>query len=119
MHDLSGHSQFFDRLRRVIINNSIELVVSGNRAVLHVGGVDPSAPKEEVVFTRPAAVSAFGILAQVLEEQGQSANPEAPRPIRLRWEPCPRCEGRGHLRDLEDNHLECELCHGSGIHRRW
>lgn len=113
MHHLEGQSSWFDRIRRVMLSNSIELEVTPDRARLLIGG-RPGEPKREVVFTRPTVVSSMGIVAQVIEEEGGIDNTSAPSHF-TRWLPCPACNGRGG--DFDNNEIwqDCHACHGAGL----
>jgi len=114
MHSLSGQSMWYDRVHRVPLGNAIELEVTKDRAELLIGPVDRDAPKESVVFTRPAVVSALAIVVQVIEEQG-GLNASAPELVdKTHWIECPACGGRGGREDNYGTWHECPRCEGAG-----
>lgn len=107
MHSLVGQSILYDRVQRVMLGNSLELEVTGERAVIRVGGIERDTPADEVVFRQTGIVCAFRMVAQVIEEQGGPEELAAPNP-----RTCPMCEGRlGGFDDLE-NWIDCPKCGG-------
>ncbi len=124
-HNLKGQSQLYDRQRRVMLSNEVELDISGAIARVMVGSMD-ERPDEGVTFRRPAIVSAMNILAQLIEELGTpqvEANPDPDAPIMLRprrrlsWTTCPTCDGNCGLYDALGNWHECDTCEGAGVCR--
>jgi hypothetical protein len=124
-HRLKGHSQMFDQVRRVMLNNALALDITSGEARLVVGAID-DREGESVSFRNPVAVAAFGILSQVMEETGAPAveavvEPQEPVVIRpkrrLSWITCPACNGEGGKPDLHGNWHECDVYAGAGVAR--
>lgn len=117
MHHLSGHSHFFDRIRRVHLANAIDLEVAAKQARLLVGPASGEGARELIVFRRPGPVSTCSIIAQVLEEQGTIAANAGVRIGNQTWMPCTDCQQAGGIYDNEESWLSCGRCHGTGIIR--
>lgn len=117
MHNLSGHSQFYDRIRRVHLANAVDLEVMAKQARLLIGPASGLGAKELIVFNRPGPVSTCSIIAQVLEECGTAAANQGVRIGNQTWMPCTDCQQRGGIFDSEESWLSCGRCHGTGIIR--
>jgi len=113
MHDLTGHASFYDREHRVFLGNSLELLVTRDKAHIRVGSFAPDAPKEDIIFKDAGIVYAFLMLAQVIEEQGKPPAEEAIdlTPFAMRKPGfCNLCEGRGGTYDHHENWIICPEC---------
>lgn len=116
MHSFAGQSLLWDRVHRVLLGNEIELEVTRDRAEILIGSTEHGGPKEPVVFTRPAIVHAYMILAQVMEEQGApgQTDDEADQ-VPVRWIVCPLCDHMGGRYDNFDVWHDCDACGGAGL----
>lgn len=115
MHDMAGNSMMWDRVRRVMLANSIELQVTRDRAEFVIGSSIDDREPETLVFTRPSIVTTLMMLAQALEEQGQALDPLPMEVESPTWMECPECAGRGGRTDNYGTWYECGTCHGSGM----
>lgn len=113
MHDLTGHASFYDREHRVFLGNSLELLVTKEKAHIRVGSFAPEAPKEDIIFKDAGIVYAFLMLAQVIEEQGKPPAEDQAPPIPLKPHTpgfCDLCEGSGGTYDHHENWITCPDC---------
>lgn len=118
-HNMNGHSVMFDNIRRVLLTNSIALEIDKEEARILIGffgGEEDEREPELVRFARPAVVSAFSILAQVIEDEGRKLVGDASKSTRT-WHVCPECQLEGGMDDRDGNWLDCEACAGTGVIR--
>lgn len=113
MHDLSGHSRFYDHIRRVLLAASIELQVSDDEARILISRM-AGGPAEAIVFDHPKVIAALDQLATAIEELGGGVQAGKPIGIRAGWSVCPTCGGSGWYRNNHDDWLECPTCQGAG-----
>jgi hypothetical protein len=114
MHDMTGSSMIWDRVRRVMLANSIEMQVTRERAEIVIGSSIDDREPETVVFTRPSIVTTLMLLADVLEQQGAGLEPQA-EARETSWAECASCGGTGGRSDNYGTWYECGECHGAGI----
>jgi hypothetical protein len=113
MHNLSGSSQFFDRIRRVLLAASIELQMTEAEARILISNVR-GGPAEAIVFDHPKVLAALDQLANAIEELGGSIQTGRPVGQRAKWMICANCQGAGWFRNNHDDWHECPVCEGAG-----